>query len=330
MLPKVTAREGDRAAYDSAMTFEGGPHLRTRFTDLIGCRVPIQLASMGGVATPALAGAVAANGGLGMLAGISLDAAAVTRQAAEASALAGSGGKVGVGFLVPFLDLAAFEAAAAVVPIVECFYGDPDASVVERAHHHGALISWQVGSLAEALAAVEQGCDLVVVQGVEAGGHVRGTEHLIPLVEAARSRLEVPIVAAGGIGTGRQAAEAIRAGADAVRVGTRFLAAAEADVHPDYLAALVAAGADDTELTEAFSAVWPDAPHRVLRSCIAASDDPPEARLPVPPTREFAGDTASSALYAGRSVDAVVGPTTVAAVMSELVAEMGVALAEAV
>lgn len=256
-----------------------------------------------------------------MLSGTLLPPAELTRQVEAAVATAGDGGgAIGVGFLSPFVDLAGFEAAAGVARLVECFYGDPDPDLARRAHDAGALLSWQVGSLDEALRAVEVGCDIVVLQGTEAGGHVRGTSGLIELLSTARPRLEVPVVAAGGIGTAARAAEALTAGADAVRIGTRFLAAAEADVHPDYLAALIAADADDTMITEAFSAEWPNAPHRVLSSCVAASDADPTARSALCPMRAFGGDVASAALYAGRSVGAVTGETTAAAIVAEFAA----------
>lgn len=309
------------------MTTSAPGPLRTRFTDLVGCELPLQLAAMGGVSTVALAAAVASGGGLGMLAAVGIGAGDLSGRIREAGDLSRPSGRVGVGFLIPFLDPDAFEVAASRAPLVECFYGDPDAALVERAHDAGALMAWQAGSVGEAVAAADAGCDLVVVQGVEAGGHVRGDRPLLPLLGEVRDRVDIPLVAAGGIGTGRQARAALDAGADAVRIGTRFLATAEADVHPAYLDALVAASADDTEVTEAFSAAWPHAPHRVVRSCIAASDDPPEIRLPLPPTRDFTGDVASAALYAGTSVAAVDGPTTVAAVMAEFVAELTAARA---
>jgi NAD(P)H-dependent flavin oxidoreductase YrpB (nitropropane dioxygenase family) len=83
-------------------------------------------------------------------------------------------------------------------------------------------------------------------------------------------RLACPIVAAGGIGSRRQIAAVLAAGAGGVRMGTRFLAAAEADVHPRYLEQILAAGPEDTVLTEAFSAMWPNAIHRVLRRSVEA------------------------------------------------------------
>ena len=306
------------------MTDAPRPGSPDRFTGLVGCRVAIQLAAMGAVSTPALAGAVAGAGGLGMLSGTALPPDELDRQLSSAvAAAAGGGGAVGVGFLMPFLDVAAFEAAASAARLVECFYGDPDADLAQRAHDAGALLSWQVGSLDEALRAVDAGCDLVVLQGTEAGGHVRGGIGLIDLVSTARPRLEVPVVAAGGIGTPERAVELLAAGADAVRVGTRFLAATEADVHPEYLAALVAADGDDTTITEAFSGGWPNAPHRVLTSCVTASDADPVTRSVICPTRGFTGDITSAALYAGRSVGAVTGETTAAAIVEEFAAALG-------
>jgi NAD(P)H-dependent flavin oxidoreductase YrpB (nitropropane dioxygenase family) len=293
----------------------------TPFTRIVGCRLPLQQAGMGGVTTPALVAAVAAEGGLGMVAAAGLTAAQVRAQVVAALELAGDDARVGVNFLVPFLDDEALEAASQVAALVECFYGQPDPAIVERVHGSGALAGWQVGSPDEARAAVDAGCDVVVVQGVEAGGHVRGTRPLLPLLEVVRAATPVPLVAAGGIGSGGAMAEALLAGADAVRVGTRFVAATEADVHPAYRDALVAAGAGDTVLLEAFSMGWPHAPHRVLRQCVDASTLDAGLRSPLPPTGAFDGDVASAALYAGESVGAVTGVVAAAAVVRELIGD---------
>lgn len=296
---------------------------RTRFTDLVGCTVPIQSAAMGGVVTPELAAAVARAGGLGMLAAPAFTEGGIDAQVGRVETSDTGDGAVGVGFLMPFLDRDAFTRVAGRVRLVECFYGTPDADLVALAHGAGALVSWQVGSVDEARAALDAGCDVVVAQGVEAGGHIRGDRPLDDLLAEVRPLTDTPIVAAGGIGTAARAAELLDRGADAVRIGTRLLATAEADVHPDYAAALVPATAADTVVTETFAAAWPDAPHRTLRSCVDASDDDPATRLPIPPTRAFDGDVATAALYAGESVDRVTGPTTVAAVMAEFTAGPG-------
>src|SRR5207245_8809617 len=107
-------------------------------------------------------------------------------------------------------------------------------------------------------------------QGAAAAGRVRGTIGLLARLSEVLPAVKVPVVAAGGIGTGRAMAAALAAGASAVRVGTRFVASEAAGTHPAYVDRLIAAEAKDTILTEAFSANWPNAPHRVLRSCVEA------------------------------------------------------------
>ena len=292
----------------------------TRLTELVGCRLPIQQAGMGAVSTPALAAAVASEGALGMLGAAGLSPAQLADQLVAAAAAAGPEARIGVNFLVPFLDPAAFEAAAALAPVVECFYGDPDPALVARGHQAGALVAWQVGSREEALAGEAAGCDLLVVQGTEAGGHVRGRTPLVPLLASVRAATGVPLVAAGGIGSAGAVAAVLDAGADGARIGTRLLATPEADVHPAYVDALVEADADDTVITETFGAGWPAAPHRVLRACVEASDADPSSRSPLPPTRSFTGDVAAAALYAGTSVSDVRRVEAAAAVVRELAA----------
>jgi nitronate monooxygenase len=305
--------------------------LTTPFTTLLGCRHPLQQAGMGGASTPALAAAVANAGGLGMLAG--------AREETLAEVEAATDRPWGVNFLVPFLDLASFELAARRARLVELFWGWPDAALVRRGHAGGALVGWQVGTVDEATAAVEAGCDVVVAQGTEAGGHVRAATGLLPLLDGVLDAIDghATVVAAGGIGSGRAMAAALAAGADAVRVGTRFVATVESGAHPDYKQALVGAGPADTVLTEAFSVFWPDAPHRVLRSCVdAATALPPgdevvgemafgDQRVPVPrfgvmpPEASTTGAIGAMALYAGESVGAVRAVLPAAAVVEELV-----------
>jgi nitronate monooxygenase len=303
--------------------------LTTRFTQLLGCRHPLQQAGMGGLATPELAGAVASAGGLGMLSSV-VRAASVSEHLEQVAGV----GVVGVNFLLPFLDEAVLEESAGRARFVEFFWGAPTGRLVETGHAGGALVGWQVGSVDEATAAADVGCDVIVVQGVEAGGHVRGTTGLLPLLDGVRAAVDVPIVAAGGIGSGRAMAAALAAGADAVRVGTRFLAALESTAHPDYVDALIDAGPEDTVLTTAFGDGWPDAPHRVLRSAVQAAEalgtehagDVDGAGKPFaiprfairPPNRATRGPIAAMALYAGQSVDAVTAITPAADVVREI------------
>ena len=297
----------------------------TGFTRLFSCRYPLQQAGMGGLTSPDLAIAVSRAGGLGMLSGAIGNEILVS----QLDVVPG-GSAVGVNFLVPFLDRAALEAASARSPYVEFFWGFPDAALVAIAHAGGALAGWQVGSVEEARAARDVGCDLVVAQGLEAGGHVRGTTGLLVLIDEVRAVIEGPLVAAGGIGTGTAMAAVLVAGADAVRVGTRFVAAIETDAHPVYVDRLIESSADDTVVTTAFGDGWPDAPHRVLRSAIDIGESLGAAQSWNPdwPTTSYAGAAEARALYAGQSVGAVRSRQPAAQIVAELMKGAEQALAQ--
>jgi len=311
--------------------------LTTKFTELVGCTIPLQQAGMGGVATAELAGAVAKTGALGML-GAAMVPAPVLEESLRhlAKDAADSDGAVGVNFLMPFVDRDAVEVAGRSARLVEFFYGEPDPELIALVHAGGALAGWQVGDTEEAKWAVDAGVDVVVAQGVEAGGHVRGEIALLPLLDGVLDAVDAntPVVAAGGIGTARAMAAALAAGADAARVGTRFVAAAEADAHPEYQQALIDADAHDTVLTTAFSVMWPDAPHRVLKTCVDEAEafdgdtvgelSMGEMKMPLPrfavpcPGRTTTGTIKAMALYAGQSVGAVTKIETAADIVREL------------
>jgi nitronate monooxygenase len=278
---------------------------RTRFTDLVGCRLPFQLAVLGGVGTAELAIAVADAGGLGM----------VPRHVELPEPRSGALGK---GFLIPYLPpTEQIVGDVAGLRVAEFFWGEPDRALVEAVRPTGAKVSWQVGSADEARAAEAAGCDLVVAQGIEAGGHVRGTGPLDELLEAVLEAVSVPVVAAGGIGSAERVAQLIAAGADAVRVGTRFLVCPECDVHPDYVTALLASGPADTVLTEHFdgNGTWP-APVRVLRRSLEGALRAGNRAAP-PPTRA-AESPLEMPCYAGLSVEHVRTVQPAAEVVREL------------
>ena len=120
--------------------------------------------------------------------------------------------------------------------------------------------------------ALDQNCDFVICQGIEAGGHVQSSMplwELLPAVVAeARS---VPVAAAGGLGDRADVIEVTSLGASAAMLGTRFIASAESGAHHAYKAALVASASSDTVLTGCFDGEWPYALHRVLRNATLAS-----------------------------------------------------------
>jgi nitronate monooxygenase len=252
--------------------------LSTRFTELVGCSVPIQQAGMGAASPPALAAAVSEAGGLGMLGTARRGFPSGVGVSALLEQLRGLTSRpFGVNFIlrdnVP-IDRACFEMAAAYARVVDLFlWTQPDPGLIDLIHRGGALVACQVGSREEAVAATDAGADLIITQSIEAGGHVRGTIGLLALLSEVLEVVDVPVLASGGIGTGRAVAAALAAGADGVRLGTRFLAAEEAGVHPIWAQALIAARPRDTVYVEAFSPTWPNdpQPHRILRSCVEAA-----------------------------------------------------------
>lgn len=229
----------------------------------------VQAGLGGGLSRHELAAAVSEGGGLGTIA--VNGAASIRRELAAARALTGR--PLAVNVLLPFARPDWFEAAAGADAVVT-FWGRP------RRRTPGAWIH-QCGSVAEARAAHAAGADGVIVQGVEAGGHVRGTTPRLELLERVRAALpgEYPLLLAGGIAERADVTRALEAGAVAAVAGTRFLLSEESRAHPEYRQRLL--GAEETILTELFGAGWP-APHRVVANAATArwlGDDPRGPRL---------------------------------------------------
>src|SRR6185437_6375804 len=205
----------------------------------------------GGLSGHRLAAAVSAAGGLGTI-GI-LPPEELRREIDAARAL--SSGPLAVNLLLPFARPAHFEAAAQ-ADVVVTFWGEPERRVDGVWMH-------QCGSVAEARAARAAGADAIIAQGVEAGGHVRGSLPALELLAQVREALgdDCPVLSAGGVADGSDAATRLAAGADAVDCGTRFLLSEESAAHPLYKARLL--GARETILTQLFGLGWP-AQHRVV------------------------------------------------------------------
>ena len=321
----------------------------TSWLEGLGARLPILNAGMGlGIAGSALATAVSEAGGLGVL-GLGACPPEVVRR--EIRALrARSDRAFGVNLILPMLQGGEVDVCLEErVPLLVLFWGDVGPYAAEAARRGVALFA-QVGSAAEAVAAAEAGATGVIIQGREAGGHVAATRPLSETLPATRRELgSLPLVAAGGIATGDEIARALAWGADAVSIGTLFLATPEAAVCDAYRARIVAAAAADTVLTKLFDGGWPDAQHRVLRNRLytdweRAGRPRPGARpgedrifasvlrgeerqpLPrysvVPPIAGFAGDLEEAALYAGMSCEQVTRVEPARAVLARLAAEL--------
>src|SRR5262249_11243177 len=111
-----------------------------------------------------------------------------------------------------------FELAADAARVVEIFlWSAPDPTLFDLIHRRGALVSCQVGSREAAVAAVASGADIIVIQGIGAGGHVLGTVGILALLDEVLDAVNVPVLAAGGIGSGRALAAVLAAGAEGAR-----------------------------------------------------------------------------------------------------------------
>jgi nitronate monooxygenase len=216
------------------------------FRDL---KVPIVQAGMGAVARHELAAAVSEAGGLGTIGGAR---GRIAEELAAARKLTGR--PIAVNLVLHLLRPGDVQAAAD-ADVIVTFWGTP------RRLAGGTWVH-QCGSVQEAQAAEAAGADAVIAQGVEAGGHVRGTTPLLDLIERVRAAVKVPVLAAGGIVDQPGVREALDAGAVAAVMGTRFLLSEESRAHPDYKQRCLQA--DRTVLTELFGFGWAEAPQRVV------------------------------------------------------------------
>jgi len=180
--------------------------ISTRFTKMLGIRHPVVQAGMGGVARAELVAAVSNAGGLGMLGMIRMSPDFIQEQIRKTRALTSR--PFGVNLVPPVTPASGVESQLKIcleerVPVVSLFWCDA-APFVERCHAAGIVVMLQVGSAEEARSAAAAGVDVVVAQGMEAGGHVRGQVALLPLLPTVVEAVApTPVLAAGGIVSGR-------------------------------------------------------------------------------------------------------------------------------
>jgi enoyl-[acyl-carrier protein] reductase II len=228
--------------------------MQTRLTQVLGVEHPVMLAGMGGVSYHELVAAVSEAGGFGCLGASTMS----TDQMVEE--MRGVRARTDKPFGVDLLTAMPGDMVAQVEKIIEggasvfvAGLGVP-VEVVELCHRHGLLVVNMCGKVDHARRAVDAGCDIVVAQGTEAGGHTGqvATMPLVPqIVDAVGDR--VPVVAAGGIFDGRGLAAALTLGADGIWVGTRFIATPEARAVVGYKDALLGSAEDGTTVSRAYS-----------------------------------------------------------------------------
>ena len=234
---------------------------RTAFTELFSIRHPIALAPMGSFAGGDLAAAVSQGGGLGLV-GAGRESPNLVGRELDVVA-AHTGQPWGVGFLTWAANLAVVQQALAYRPAaVMLSFGDPR-PFAETIRSAGAALIIQVTDLEEARQAIDVGADVIVAQGIEAGGHSGpadwSTLPFVPVVVDLAA--PTPVLAAGGIADGRGIAAALALGAAGALIGTRFLATPEALAGPSATKAILAGSGQDTERSTVLDIVrgsgWP-------------------------------------------------------------------------
>ena len=235
--------------------------LHTPICDYFGIEYPIFLAGMGGVSTSALVAAVSNAGGLGILGGATMDAALFREEIKKTKELTDK--PFAVDLLAPIPDMIRPQMEVLFEEDVRIFFAGlaVPAEFIEEMHQRDMKVAVMCGKVRHAQKSEAAGADVVAAQGTEAGGHTGeiGAMALIPqTVEA----VNIPVLAAGGLATGRGLVAALALGAQGAIFGTRFIATPEATAAPGYQEAIVAAKDDSTVRSRSYTGK----PARALRT----------------------------------------------------------------
>lgn len=272
--------------------------LTTRFTDLLGLSYPVMSAPMSNHSGGELAAAVSDEGGLGTFGGTNSFGPDWLRQQI-AIVRSRTDSPFGVGFITHLIgaDPTNFELALEErVPVVVFSFSDPE-PWLGRAKDAGALTICQVQSAELAEQAMSAGADVLLAQGNEAGGHT-GQVNLLPLLVGLVERYaDVPVLAAGGITSGRALASVLAAGAQGASLGTAMVATPEAvEVPNSFKERIVASNGQDTAYTRLYDLLgdspWPEGiAGRVYRNRLVSEWDGRDADI-LTHREELASDVA--------------------------------------
>ncbi len=300
--------------------------LRTPVCDLLGCEVPVVQAGMGGVARSDLVSAVANAGGYGIL-GMVRESPELIRQEI-AAVRQRTNRSFGVNLIPHGTDAvlledelnACFEAQVHAL----CFFWTVRPDLIRRAKAAGCRVLYQVGTVADAKAAEQAGADVVIAQGVEAGGHVHGSVSSLVLLPQIARALSIPVLGSGGFASGAGLLAALALGGEGIHCGTAFLATDESFAHDYHKRRIVEASSEDTVHSDVFAINWPPrSPVRTLANSVTnayrddlwghAPDDFPreiigyEEQRPIhrfstdSPLRNMTGDFEAMAPFAGQA-----------------------------
>ncbi len=221
--------------------------MKTRICDLLGIEYPIIQGGMAWVATHELAAAVSEAGGLGIIGAGGAPASWVREQIRQAKKATDRPFGVNLMLMNPEADQIAQIIAEEKVKVVTTGAGNPG-KYIQMWKEAGVKVIPVVASVALAKLMERGGADAVIAEGMESGGHI-GKATTMTLVPQVADAVEIPVVAAGGIGDGRGFAAAMMLGAEAVQMGTRFVTAKECTVHENYKQKIIKAKDIDSEVT---------------------------------------------------------------------------------
>ncbi len=220
-----------------------------RITSLFNIEYPIIQAGMIWCSGWELASAVSNAGGLGIIGSGSMYPEILDEQVRKCKEATDKPFAVNLPMLYPDIDKHIETIIKYKVPIVFTSAGNPK-TWTAHLKAHGITVVHVVSSLKFALKAQEAGVDAVVAEGFEAGGHNgRDETTTLCLIPAVAKELEIPLIAAGGIGSGRAMLAAMNLGADGVQIGSRFVTSEESSAHINFKNAVVEAKEGDTQLT---------------------------------------------------------------------------------
>lgn len=221
--------------------------MKTRITELLGIEYPIIQGGMAWVAEHNLAAAVSKAGGLGLIGGASASGDIVRNEIRKAKELTDKPIGVNVMLMSPYADEVAQVIVEEGIKAVTTGAGNPE-KYMEMWKNAGVKVMPVVASVALAKRMEKYGADAVVAEGSESGGHI-GSQTTMSLVPQVVDAVSIPVIAAGGVADGRGFAAAMMLGAEAVQIGTRFVASKEAVVHENYKERIIKAKDIDSEVT---------------------------------------------------------------------------------
>jgi nitronate monooxygenase len=295
--------------------------LRTPICDLLNCDYPILQAGMGGVARAELVSAVSNAGAYGFLGMVRESPQRIHDEIQKVRQRTDRPFGVNIIPAATKTDLLLQQIDVCIENKINsiCLFWDVDAGVITRFREAGILVLHQIGSTDDAIEAWRAGAQILIAQGYEAGGHVRGMQSLFTLLPEVAGATPLPVVASGGIVDGKGMLAAMMLGAQGVHCGTLFLATEESNAHDFHKRKIVESLSKDTVHTELFHINWPrNAPVRVIHNSVTRGEYAGketvigyEKQRPIylystdSPLKETRGELEAMALYAGQGVSMI-------------------------